>query len=648
MREVAQARDAERFTGRARELALLDRVLGDDPPATVALIHGPGGVGKSTLLREVIRRAEHRGYRTVIVDGREGAPGSGGLDLGIEALSGAECPLLVIDTFERISSLGSLLRDEVLPALPEAARVLIAGRTPPETAWSETGWDAVTVELPLSPLTDDDARALLERRGLHDPGTVDELVHWARGLPLALAVGADSVVAWGEAPAGERLEEDSQLATTLLRRLVSGELEGADRDVLAVAAIATAVDARLLGAVLPGVDGDAAEAWLRGLSFSESHGTRVTLHERVRAALRRELTERDPGHERELRRGIADHLHDRALLGEPRLVIDLAALIADPTLRWGFSVTTDRHRVDRIRPGDEPSAAARLGAADTEWWQRLRRFLTEAPDRVATVRGMTGDLAGLCISVTPANAPPWADGDVILGPWLAHARAHHPDGNVLIWRDSLDLTPRDRQEPGSPVTALLNSAATLRCGLPNVRWFYGPVDSRDPRARGLAEAIGARHVPELDVTDGERRIECHVADHGPDGVIGNVRAMVYRDLGMVPPAVARPAVDDQDVRQALRSFHDPVALAASPLARGSAAAARADSVRALLQRALAGAFGESADERLQRATIERGYLDRGAAHGRAMRELNLSRTTYFRRLAAATARIAEFVLAERR
>ncbi len=666
MHRLALQRDAERFCGRERELRLLDRVLGDDPPASVVLIHGPGGVGKSTLLREVRRRAELRGFRVATVDGRDAAAAADPLGPAVETLADADRPLLMLDAFERISALGASLRDQALTVLPARARVVIAGRSGPDDGWSQDGWDAVTLELPLAALTDDDARRLLALRGVDDPATADELVRWARGLPLALAVGADAAIArggtverrprerdapptpQGSRPAGDRMDTDAQLAATLLRRLAGDELDGADRDVLAVAAIAVAVDARLLAAVLRNVDGDHAETWLRGLSFAELHGTRVALHDRIRAALRRDLTERDPDHERELRRAIADHLHDRALLGEPRLVIDLAALIDDPEVRWGFAGATERHRIDRIRPGDEAAAAAALGVADATWWRGVRRFLTDAPERVAVVREASGRLAGLCVAVTPGNAPAWVEEDAIRGPWIAHARAQRPEGDVLLWRDTLDLSADADRPAESPVVALLNTAASLLCGLPNVRCFYGAVNADDPQARRLSRAIGAVHVPALDVVDGERRVECHVLDHGPGGVIGTARTLVYRDLGLPPPRPTHDGSPGADVvRDALRAYHDPVALAASPLARGSTPSARADSVRTLLRDATVAAFGDSIDARLQRATIERGYLDPDGGHVLAAHELNLSRATYFRRLATAATTVAELVLTER-
>jgi hypothetical protein len=642
-----EERDARRFVGRERELELLERVLGDDPPASVVLVHGPGGVGKSTLLRELARRAGTAGRTAHRIDARELAGAPRRLELLLEGAARQPRPLLLVDTYEQAPALGAYLRSDVLPRLPADARVVIAGRRPPEAAWIEDGWEAVTLTLGLGPFGDADARALLERQGVADPDVEAAVLRWARGLPLALAVAADAAAGGALDPSA--LDADTDLAATLLRRLAGDEIDGADRDVLAVAAIAPAVDADLLAAVLPGADGGRAEAWLRERSFAEPLGTRVTLHERVRASLRDGLVAQDPQRERDLRRRIADYLHARALVGEPALVVDLATLISDPAVRWGMTAETGpRYRIDGVRPGDDAVLAAATGVGERAWWPGVKRFFEQAPERIATVRDGAGALAGLCISVTPGNAPGWASEDAILGPWLADAARRAPDGNALLWRDSFDLSAT-AGEAGSPVIGLLNTAASLLSGLPNVRWFYGAADPGDARARALSAAIGAVHVPELDVRDGERVVQCHLLDHGPGGLLDSVRALVYRDLGLPAPAPADRGEESADlVRDALRAFHDPVALAASPLAVGATAAERAAAVRGLLRTAAAGAFGDSEDERLLRATIERGYLDPHGGHERAALDLHVSRTTYFRRLATATSRVARYLLAQRR
>src|SRR5581483_4510334 len=83
-------RDETRFVGREAELALFDDVLCDDPSASVVFVHGPGGVGKSTLLRELARRGEKRGFTPCVIEGRDLAPVPGELEAALEGVEDYE------------------------------------------------------------------------------------------------------------------------------------------------------------------------------------------------------------------------------------------------------------------------------------------------------------------------------------------------------------------------------------------------------------------------------------------------------------------------------------------------------------------------------------------------------------------------------
>ncbi len=265
-------KDERTFVGRGRELMAFDALMAEDADSSVVFVHGPGGVGKSTLLREVSRRATRRGYTPVFVEGRDLAPVPGQLEAALHGVAGHARPLVVFDTYERMSAAGGYLRTRVLPELPEGALVIVAGRRPPEPGWLSDGWEHVTTVMQLSPLGDDEAGALVHQHGLEDPDTVRALVRWANGSPLALALGAEATAAAGAIAELEELDEDPDLAHALLQRLARAELDGGDLDVLAVAAIARVTHASMLRDVLPGTDSEEAEAWLRGLSFAEGVG----------------------------------------------------------------------------------------------------------------------------------------------------------------------------------------------------------------------------------------------------------------------------------------------------------------------------------------------------------------------------------------
>ena len=643
----AHPADDRCFVGRAAELERLEDLLADDGAASVAFLHGPGGIGKSALLRELGRRARERGVTVCTVDARDTGAAPAALAAALSDLRDGSCSLLLLDTYELGTALGAELR-EGMAAAPAASRLVIAGRKAPEPGWLEEPWRGRVLVRSLGSLGAAEARELLADHGVADEDAAARIVSWAAGSPLALSVAADTLLAGNELDL-ERLDADELLASTLVSHLAREELEDADRDIVAVAAIARAVDAQLLAAVLPGVDGDHAEAWLRTLSFAETLGTRVTLHERVRRAVRAALAAEDPEHERSLRRRAADHLYARAELGELRLLADLAELIDEPRIRWGIAPPPVGVRADRFRPGDRERLAELLGGAEAEdWWPGVDRWLEEAPEHVIAIRDEAGLLVGWRVWVTPAAAPAWVEEDAILGPWLADARERAPDGDVLLLRDGQDLIRERGAEPTSPIVSAANYASVLGSGLRSVRYMYATTDPADDQIHEFLLAMGYRREPQLDVEDHGRTVPSYVVDWGPGGVVRFVRDLVYWDLGMTPPTAApAQAPGTAAVRDALRSFHDPIALAANPLGRGRGADQRAASVRQTLLDAVGGAFGDSPDERLQRAAIERGYLDPDGGHVVAMQELSFSRTTYFRRLATASDRVAEFVLSHR-
>jgi hypothetical protein len=280
------------------------------------------------------------------------------------------------------------------------------------------------------------------------------------------------------------------------------------------------------------------------------------------------------------------------------------------------------------------------------WWDFTRRFFEEAPDRVAVARGRDDELCGFQVSVTPRNAPGFCADDPLLGPWLEHARRISPEGNAVLWQHSIDLTGNPHQR----VQAMLGMSGILRSGLDNPRYAYLPISPQMHAAQQFAQALGSTHLTDLDLVIGGQRFECWLLDYGPGGVIGFQRDWVYEELGLTPPEPERALADAGSavaVRDALRDFGLPHKLAASPLARGASVEERAQSVRELLIATAESAFGDSPDERLLRDVLFRGYLDPAPSHEQAAGELNVSRSTYFRRLKLAADRLADHLAAAR-
>jgi hypothetical protein len=641
--ELIDLRDDGRFVGRTAELGFLEACLGNDPPASVVLVYGPAGIGKSTLLRQLARRARIRAWDVFYIEGRELPPTPDAMEAALEAAQSSPRPLVLIDTYERMTALDGYLRRELLPGLPGEGLVVIAGRGAPDTAWFESGWHEVARELELTALADTDALGLLEAHGVTDR-RAPAIIEWAEGSPLALALAGDTAARdadWSPAEGAERPE----IVRSLIRRVVDSELQGERLSALGVAATARVTTVELLGAVLRESDAEKAYERLRRLSFTEPLGDGLTLHELVRKTLRADFRRRDPERERELRRRIVDYLYERGRIGDPVISIELAHLIENPTIKWGFGWEGSvEYRMDVVRPGDAEfveSLFTQRGHAD--WWHYSARFWAEAPERIGVARDREDRFSGFTISMSPQTAPDFATSDPLLGPWLEHAQASSHLGDAVLWRDSIDLTG----DPRGRVQAMLGMAGILRSGAPNPRFAYMPIDPGMSAAVSFAQVLGAVHLEELDVVLDSRRMECHRIDYGPGGVLAAQRARVYQELGLRNPqseaSPAQLAVDAEAVREALRNFRVPHELARSPLAHGETVDERVAGVRQLLRDAAERAFGDSDNERLLQRVLVRGYLESESSHELAADELNLSRAAYFRRLRAGAERVAEYL-----
>ncbi len=629
-------RDRSRFIGRASEIAFLDQCLdADDPPASVVHICGPGGVGKSTLLREVARHARDRGISVVAIDGRELGPAPGALEAVLRKAGQHDRLLVLLDSYERMTALDSLLRRELLPELPDRALVLIAGRGAPDPGWFAGGWEAVTARIDLTSLKPRDARHLLAARGLTD-ARVSAIVDWAAGSPLALALAADAAIAdsgWNAASAPDRPE----ILRSLLHRLVETELHDVRPSALGIAVVARSTTPDLLRAVLPGEDAEEAYRQLSELTITERLGSGLTMHELARKALMADLRQRNPVLERDLRRRVVDYLYSRGVAGDQMMMIDLAHLVENPLLRWGFGWDGNvSFRIDSVRPGDADHIETLTSEHDRLWWQLTRKYFDEAADRVAVARDLSDQICGFLVSMSLATAPGFADDDPLAGPWLAHARRNASLGDSVMWHAAVDFTGRGQ------VQAMLGIAGVLRCGSASPRFAYLPIDPRLPGAIDFATALGAAHLAELDARIGDDIVQCYRLDYGPGGLFSFLRAQIYSELGLSAPAPQQlPVADLETVRDILKNFRVPRELARSPLARGSSVQERAESVQRLVRQAAAEAFGDSETEKLLRSVLIAGYLEPLRSHEEAANKLLLSRAAYFRRLRTAVERLAE-------
>ena len=640
--EVADELDAKRFVGRTRALTLIADGLAGRSPTRIFHVSGPGGVGKSALLRAVERRARADRHTDVVrLDGRLLLPTPD--TLAAEVGRASESDLLLIDEADELIPLRFELRHLLRTSIPASTVVVLAGRAAPGREWFDEGLDQISAEIVVRPLDSTEGRDLLRRCGVEAPSDADPLLSWAQGYPLALTVGASllgtppepttSNGRLGPAATGDGLDD------LILARLGGLELADVDPDVLDVACIAPAVDARLLAAVLPGRPTRSGLAQLRALSVSEQLGSRTTLHRLVRSALRSRLRQTDPDRYRTIVLRVADHLRQRALTESPMVAVELADLVENPEVRLGFDPSTS-HYADSVRPGDVEELAAFVGAADTAWFARFRRWCEESPGQAIAVRRANGALAAMSVICMAAEMPEWAADDIETGPFLRYVRDAGQFDRAAHMHDTIIL-----EDP----TDLAACAEVIRVG--NAGAMVGAFGTRNPRYMYVTAArwndydgiapLGYQEIPELRRSDGERELQTMWSDFGPEGVPGQMYAIILAEQEAEAPA-ATTSSDGLALLAAVRSFHDDAVLAASPLAPPDGSEPdRAAAVRARVGDALEAAFGPSEADRLLRRAIERTYLDPDGGHGIAQRELHMSRSSFYRHLQRARQQLVE-------
>jgi hypothetical protein len=626
------------FVGRAAQVRDFDDALAGRSPRRVLFVHGPGGVGKTTLLLHLHSRARRAHRPVVFLDGRDVDPSPEGF---VQATGADRTVALLVDGYEHLRPIDRWLRRDLVPSLPADGVVVLAGRDPPTPDWrSDPGWRSVVAVHRLGTFDPAESAELLDRVGVAEPAR-SRVLQLGRGHPLALALLADAALT-GTVP--RSLADAPDLISALLESLVHQAPSDAHMIGLATCAKAwqTTEDLlrRTVGATAPEV-----WAWLRDRPFVVSRPNGLMPHDLTRDVLDAEFERRSPDRYRALHRTIHDYVVAglRAATGMDRQLLaqHLAYLHRHGPFKTHFRAmgTVGSAAVVPARPEEHPEILATIDRVLGPRSAGLARdWLTERPAGASVVR-TEGGIGGFAYHVfAPAGSALERD-DPVVRAILDHVARTAP----VRPGEQVDISRFLGGENGSQTDAFAVFAGAISS---LIEWCSRPfawalVVSAEPAFWGpVFDYLGFR--PVLEVTFDGRRHVVYGNDWRRFPVDAWLDLMNEREhsggAGPPPDWMLRPAPLSRDafaagVRAALPHLHRLDRLAGCPLV-GTALGADPAAVRASITAAVTGLGAAPKGVRLQ-AVLHRTYLSPAPTQEAAAEVLGLPFSTYRRHLAKA-------------
>lgn len=659
--------------GRTAEIALFREALrAHEPPFAVLHVYGPGGIGKTTLLREYQRLAVRAGRPVAWIEGRDldPSPDSFLRYLGGVLGSSSEVPVeepavILIDGYEYLAPLDGWLRERFLPDLPAKCLVVIAGREPPAASWRTVPeWAALARILPLRNLEPEAAKAYLRRRRIakaHDAA----VLAFTHGHPLAISLVAD-MLAQRDAGTTFDLREQPDILRTLLDCLVRDTPGPEFRRALEVCAHARVTTESLLAHVIGGTEATRLFAWLRGLSLVEQGPHGLYPHDLVRDVLDADFRWRDPEGYRSVHRRIREHVLERMRTAsgteQEQVLFDLVYLHRhSPTMGPYYSWKSFGTAYAEPLAADGHAALLELvHAQDGEVAAATARYwLSRQPEAFYVFRGPAKRIYGygFLLAVREVRDEDLRH-DILLQRAYAYARTNAPPrhGEALLLARHWSREDRDSQAASSNLISVLSLRSWLTT--PAVAWsFAAPSDPE--RWLPVFTHLNFTRAPDAEASFDGRRYGVFAHDWRAEPPAAWLEHMAERELGAgaAPPAPPpqspqRLVLSQPDfaaaVRQALRDYARPAALAANPLLRSRVVLDRtsqppsAADLQALLREGIETLRANPKDEKRYRA-LWHTFIQPAATQEQAAERLQLAFNTYRYHLYQGIDRVTEWL-----
>lgn len=657
----------------------MDAITARELPFCVLHLWGPGGIGKTTLLRAFAAICQQQGVAWTYVDARDIEPSP---DRFLHALNRAlhtdpsdppmnallaieQRHVIVIDTYERLAALDDWLRDSLLPALPDQVLIVLSGRQPPTLPWrTDPGWHTLIRTMPLRNLSTDDSRTFLHRRDV-PPDQIERVIDFTHGHPLALSLVAD-VFAQRE-DFHFQPEAVPDVIKALLEEFVQQVPGPAHRAALEACALVRLMTETLLAQLLGMPDVHELFEWLRSLSFIEAGPRGVFPHDLAREALVADLRWRTPDWYAELHRRARNYyaaaLQGQQGIAQQRVLFDYIFLHRDnplmrPYFEWRESGSglpsgveeRDRATLIAMVAQHEGAESAAIAA----------HWLKRQPEHVLVFRDTAREPSGFVawIELQAADPADRAVDPAAKAAW--HLLDQHaplrPGERSALFRFWM---ARDTYQAVSAIQSLIFITIT-QYSLTTPGLAYNFFACADPTFWQPALAYADLHrLPAADFTVGGRRYAMHGHDWRTVPPLAWLDLLAERELAsepIAPQPAATPTMVvlsqsdfEQATRSALQHLTRADALRSNPLIRSrlvidhaglhASDSARVAELQALIKRAVESLQSDPHVAKEYRALYHT-YLQPAPTQERAAEILDVPFSSYRRHLKAGLIHVA--------